>query len=374
MRIAFFLNLPLCQNLIHDVVTVKFAHHLAELGTEIHFYYSGHAEEGEIARYYGIIPSEELHFHPTKRLKIEQPVKLSWSLVTKADMALQLIRLIRQGQCDLVFTNDSSLIPLQRICDHYRIPFVFEAHDIPPDTTLPYLFTTTDALRKKIRGDGAEAIFIETLHLSPNITEFHPSPYRSPEELKTLLYAGKLSWDRGAYLLVDTLARLGPGFRLVLFGGSPKDVTTLRNYASEKGVAGAIRLEGFVPPNELERRLGETTGIQIIPPPDRDRYHYIAHTKIFDALGRGKLIVASDLEPIREVAEGVAFFFRPGDAGDLAQKIMKVASLPLDEANAMASAMEERFRKFSYRARCRRFLGFVDTILPSQERRAEEAS
>lgn len=362
MKIAFFLNLPLCQNLIHDVVSVKFAYHLACAGAEVTFVYSGHADKEKISAYYGIEQHNRLHFVGTKRLKILRPVKISWSLVSKTDMVIWLLRLIRTDRCDVLFSNDSSLIFLKKITDFYGIPFVFEAHDVPPKASLSYILTTTEALKRKIIEQGVPVKKIETLHLSPNLSKFTKTHYQSTDDLKTLIYAGKLSRNRGTYLIIDALEKLPSDYRLILFGGSQQEIERLKAYAEEKQLPHAIFFEGFVAPDELEKRLAELKGVLIVPPPDNVRYRYIAHTKIFDALGRGKIIAASDLAPIREVAEDLAFLFPPGDASALAETLQSITALPMEEINARIEKMGIRFDHFSYRSRSEKFLTFLKSI------------
>ncbi len=362
MKIAFFLNLPLCQNLIHDVVSVKFAYHLACAGAEVTFVYSGQVDKEKIAAYYGIELNDRLHFVGTKRLKIKRPVRISWSLVSKVAMAIRLLHLIRTGRCDVLFTNDSSLVFLKKISDFYGITFVYETHDVPPNRSLPYILTTTEALKRKIIERGGAVNKVETLHLSPNLPSFTKTYYQSTEDLKTLIYAGKLSRNRGAYLIIDALERLPSDYRLILFGGSQQEIERLKAYAEEKQLPHAIIFEGFVAPDRLERRLAELKGVLIVPPPDNVRYRYIAHTKIFDALGRGKIIAASDLAPIREVAEDLAFLFPPGDALALAETLRSITTLPIEEINTRIDEMGIRFERFSYRSRSEKFLKFLKSI------------
>ncbi|WP_457595742.1 glycosyltransferase [Hydrogenimonas sp.] len=361
-KIAIFLNLPLYEGLIHDVVTVRFAQALANSGARVKVFYSGYKNIENIMDYYDLNDNPRLIFIGCKRLKITSPVKLSSSLVTKSDMALKLINLIKQKSCDLVFTNDDSLLFLSRIAKLYDRPFFFEAHDIPKTipTSVTKVLSTTKALKEKIEQKHPSHSPVTPLLLSPNRENFTPTTYRAPEDLRTLIYTGKLTKERGAFLILEAMKILSPDYRALLFGGTPRQVAYARHYAQKLGISDRVEFFGYLPISELEQKLSTIGGLQIVPPPDNERYRYIAHTKIFDALGRGKLIVASNLPSIREVTEENAFYFIPGDAVSLAKTVKTVSSLTVSEVNALIARMATRFNTLSYRNRAKKFLDFFE--------------
>ena len=357
MKIAILLNLPLCRHLIHDTITVKFAWHLARQGHRVDLYYSGHETDEGIHAYYGLQALPTLRFIACARLKITRPVKLSSARVTQTHMAWQLLAQHRKVPYDLFFTNDASLLFFRHIAARLGVPMVYEAHDTLPAIPrgLALILTTTEALRDRYLAMGTDPNSVRTLPLAPNTPRFCALKQFDSYDTRHLIYAGKLHPHRGVDTLIEALSRLPEDFRLTLYGGNASEVARYGTLLRQKGIHHRVTLAGFVPPSELEELLASQTGIHVVPPLDLPRYRTIAHTKISDALGRGRLLVASDLPPIREIADGVAELFRPGDATALKDAVLTLAGSTPEAIARRHRAMEARYHQLSYPERAARF-------------------
>lgn len=71
------------------------------------------------------------------------------------------------------------------------------------------------------------------------------------DEYKIILYTGTLEPYQGIPLLLDSLARLGRNFRLVLIGGEPAQVESVQALADAGGVGQQVLLLGRKAPGEI---------------------------------------------------------------------------------------------------------------------------
>ena len=87
----------------------------------------------------------------------------------------------------------------------------------------------------------------------------------------------------------------------------------LKQQARTQNVIPWIRFEGWVDEGRLERLYDEATGTIC---PSRYEGYGLA---VAQSIARGLPTVASDIPSHREIADGAALFFPPGDAAALAQ-------------------------------------------------------
>jgi len=79
----------------------------------------------------------------------------------------------------------------------------------------------------------------------------------------------------------------------------------------------------------------------------------------------GLPVITTDTPGCRDVVEdGVSgYLCRPRDAGDLAEKMMRIAALPTEERTAMGAAGREKMvREFDERIVIARYLEVIDGI------------
>lgn len=185
-------------------------------------------------------------------------------------------------------------------------------------------------------------------------------PLRQPEaeaELARLgLRSGGFVLCLGAYI-----PRKGQGLALEAFSGllrgrnvpealslvfagherDPEFVAALRRRMRELGLSGRVRLLGPVSENSKSALLSSARWVLL--PSTYEASPILA----FEALEAGGLLIASDLDAVREIVgtEGSAVTFRPGDARHLQRAMEELLADPGRE-NEIRAAARERARSF----------------------------
>jgi glycosyltransferase involved in cell wall biosynthesis len=134
-----------------------------------------------------------------------------------------------------------------------------------------------------------------------------------------ILSVGRLDPEKNSLMLADVLARLGPGWRLVVCGEGPQRAA-LEARLRELGVRQRADLFGYVP---LEDGLLELY---------RDS-HLLLHCSwtegvpqvLYEAFTQRLPVVATDVGGVREATNGAALLVPPGDAEAAAQALQALA-------------------------------------------------
>ena len=137
------------------------------------------------------------------------------------------------------------------------------------------------------------------------------------------------------------LKRKFPTLKMV-FVGDGEDRAQFEKRVRELGIQNAVRLEGFLPPSEVRRRLA-ASDLYLISSL-REGWS-VAST---EALACGKSIVATDVSGVSEtVVDGKnGFIVRNRDPETYAQAICDALELPTENnVNAFSLALAERFSK-----------------------------
>jgi len=140
-------------------------------------------------------------------------------------------------------------------------------------------------------------------------------------------YAGHLYPWKGVDVLLQALALL-PDVRGSIIGGHPSegDLARLQGLARTLGIEARVTFAGFVHRSTIPALL-EQADVLVMPhsaTPVSERY--ASPLKLFEYMGAGKPIVASDLPAVREVLRDGenARLVRPADPKDLAAGIAAV--------------------------------------------------
>ena len=162
------------------------------------------------------------------------------------------------------------------------------------------------------------------------------------------LYVGRISRDRGLPLFEAIAAA---GFPVTLIG--PRDHDPVQPQDT-------LRVESAVPHAEVPAALAR--GAVALMPYQADLRHAatISPIKLFEAMAAGRLVIASDLAPIREVVRhGENGLLVPAD--DPAAWIAAMRQVQNDPAAALAMAEAGRItaRDYGWDARAAKLLAFV---------------
>lgn len=220
---------------------------------------------------------------------------------------------------------------------------------------------TADAYQQL--GVPAESIIVESNGVS--LSKFESLP--SQEDLKGQLglskrpiicHIGNLYPGRGIEELLDAAKEINePQFLFV--GGIPSDVERCRSYASEKQITNA-RFIGHVAPDQVPSYI-RASDILAMPYTSGTHSHKtMSPMKMFDYLGGGHPIVATDFPVVREVLvhKKNAFLVQPDSAQALAEGLRWVLQNPAEAQKLGKQALADA-NHYSWANRTRRISDWI---------------
>jgi glycosyltransferase involved in cell wall biosynthesis len=139
-----------------------------------------------------------------------------------------------------------------------------------------------------------------------------------------VLYAGRLSFEKGVDVLLDAAALLPDGIEVTIAGDGP-DLASLRSRAEASGVADRVRFAGRLPSGELHD-LMRASAVVVAP----SRWYENQPMVVLEAFGCARPVVASDLGGMPElISDGVTGRLVPhDDPAALAHALTELASDP----------------------------------------------
>ncbi len=142
-----------------------------------------------------------------------------------------------------------------------------------------------------------------------------------------ILYAGRLSSEKGVDVLIDAAALLPAGIDVTIAGDGP-ELAALRARAAAAGVADRVRFTGRLPSSELHD-LMRASAVVVAP----SRWYENQPMVVLEAFGCARPVVASDLGGMPElITEGVTGRLVPHD--DPAALALAVVGLAADPGRA----------------------------------------
>lgn len=293
---------------------------------------------------------------------------------------LRLARRLRAIRPDILHAHDSNaLVPVALAARALRVPYVYDAHDLwlgrPRRERSRLYFVLNQALYTVV-----ERLLVPraaaTITVSPPIVDHlarrygldhvglvpnYPVPGDRPvprdihllpggdgvhPDLPVVLYLGGLMGGRGLAELVDAVA-IVDGVQLVLLGEGVL-AGELRRRAERMGVGERVHVVPPVPPDDvLAVAASADVGVSPIVPSCLN-YRYSMPNKLFQYMGAGIPVVASDFPQVRAVVESascglVVDTTRPAAIADAIRRILS----DREAARAMGArgraAVEDRY-------------------------------
>lgn len=176
-------------------------------------------------------------------------------------------------------------------------------------------------------------------------------------DARVVVYTGGLLPWKGVEVLVDAARELTDA-TFVVAGGMDADVERLRAYAG--GLAN-VRFDGFQPPERVGLYLA-AGDVGVVPNRSKPEIsaRYTSPLKVFEAMGAGLPLVASDLPSLRDIleAERDAVLVAPDDPAALAAGLRRVLE---DEElrERLATRARRRAPEHTWDARARRLLDWM---------------
>jgi glycosyltransferase involved in cell wall biosynthesis len=173
----------------------------------------------------------------------------------------------------------------------------------------------------------------------------------------TVVYAGSLLPWKGVDVLLGAAERL-PATRFVVVGGDADGIAVLR---SRHGELANVRFDGFRPPEEVRRYLA-AADVAVVPNRSTPAIsaRYTSPLKVFEAMGAGTAVVASDLPSLRDILEHdrTGWLVAPDDPDSLARGLSIVLSDPNLRIKLVTHARKEVTRR-SWDSRARRLIEWM---------------
>lgn len=172
---------------------------------------------------------------------------------------------------------------------------------------------------------------------------------------KQVVYAGHLYPYKGVHTLAD-VARNMSGIDFIFVGGTTED---LKHFRTENGLQKNIYILGHQPHDKVFSYLC-AADLLILPNSGKEKFSslYTSPIKLFEYMGSGTPIVASDLPSVREiVSEKEVIFFTPDDSESLKRSIQFAFTNPeiLEQNSARA---KELAKSFSWESRAKKIISY----------------
>ena len=229
---------------------------------------------------------------------------------------------------------------------------------------------TSDVLRDQLVDQGIEAAKVlvnpngvDVDRLAP-VRDLDAAGWRARlgrPEAPTVGFVGTFGLWHGVTVLpemIEAVHAVLPEVRWILVGDGPLRAEVEADFEA-RGVSGVVEFAGARPHEETLELLASSDVCVSphIPNPDGTRF-FGSPTKLFEYMGLGKPIVASDLEQIGEVLdhERSALLCTPGDGAAAARAVIRLIEDPALAARLGEAALEDASTEYSWNAHTRRIL------------------
>lgn len=161
-----------------------------------------------------------------------------------------------------------------------------------------------------------------------------PEPVR---KAKKLIYVGRLDREKHVYVLLEAMAKLPKDSDVTLqIVGSGSQAEDLKKHSDDLGVSHSVSFVGEVSDDELLEKLGESSAF-VMP-----SVQELQSMATLEAMAAGRPIIAANAMALPHlVHDGQnGFLFKPDSPTDLANKILKLFSLPDGDFTRLASGSQ----------------------------------
>lgn len=249
-----------------------------------------------------------------------------------------------------------------------KFPLIYEAHEVFADTAAASKRARIERDESTVMAHAA-AIVTNSRATAARLRERYPGlscpvevipngvdlpenvaerDWSSPQQ--NVIYTGAFFGWKGVADLISAAAEL-PEFTIRLIGGDQEQVEKL--IADAPPAKAKLIFEGRKPHADVMQALTSAC-IAILPNrPDTDS-QFTSPIKLFEYMGAGCAVVASDLPSIREILdENDAVWFTPGDPASLADAIKCIANDP-EKTKAMGLNLRIKAENYTWAARASR--------------------
>ncbi|MEK6954504.1 MAG: glycosyltransferase family 4 protein [Candidatus Micrarchaeota archaeon] len=199
-------------------------------------------------------------------------------------------------------------------------------------------------------------------------TLFQIAPRPKPQSGKgRILFAGRLSEDKGIYVLFDALARLkGLDYQLSI-AGPPIELQKAKNEARRLCIADKVKFLGFVGEGELPK-LYRNCDILVLPSIRREGMGFV----IIEAMAQGKPVVGSDDGGIPDAIGDGGIVVKKGDSARLANAIKTLLTNQKKYRHYSDKALSRVKRLFTRDAVISKYLALYGEMAGNEKKQVQE--
>ncbi|HVW87428.1 MAG TPA: glycosyltransferase family 4 protein [Bryobacteraceae bacterium] len=198
----------------------------------------------------------------------------------------------------------------------------------------------SESSRRRFAAAGIPAgkIFIKPNFVPARIAR----PLRSGS-LRNLIYAGRLSPEKGVRLLLQAWARVDRRRAKLIVAGTGPLARELRDFAAALSLGDSVDFPGHISPERIEELLADSRGA-ILPSLCLENFPRM----LVEAFASGRGVIAADIGALGELVEHckTGLLFRAGDAESLAfamETILRDDSLASRLGEAAAQEYAEKY-------------------------------
>jgi glycosyltransferase involved in cell wall biosynthesis len=191
------------------------------------------------------------------------------------------------------------------------------------------------------------------------------SRIQTPNKRFVIMYHGSIVERNGLDLAIDALALVRqtvPTAELRIYGSKTPFSERMMDEVHNKGLNESVRYLGRKTLEELVREIDDCD-VGIIPNPRNAFTEINTPTRIFEYLAMGKPVIAPRTLGIQDYFNPQSlFFFEPGDAEELAQKIEYVSS-HAEETNEVVERGQQVYLAHTWSTQRRTLVSLVSEVL-----------
>jgi glycosyltransferase involved in cell wall biosynthesis len=229
--------------------------------------------------------------------------------------------------------------------------------------------TVNDALARRLVERGVPPDKVSVVPNSPSLDRFdparHPRRAFAADGTVRLVYAGALTPTYELDVALEAVARLRelrPDLRVALeIYGRGDSEAALREQSNRLGLDAGVTFHGRIPIEDVPRAIA-AADIGLAPT-RRDRFTDVSlSTKIFEYGAMEKPAIASRLPLVeRTFQPGTVATYEPGDAGALADEILRLVDAPRPREAAVRRTAD-RVRELAWDREAERYAALVDRL------------
>lgn len=282
----------------------------------------------------------------------------------------EITRAAEECDADAIFAYDLPIAPTcARVAKNLGLPLLYDMAEVYPlflqglwdfdelglfskwvrnpsfaqrveDWVLPRcdrIFVVTEESRDRCMRRGIDGARIDVIGNTPANADHLAAPQPKPQAIEALgdrpviVFTGILIGDRGvvgAVTAMTTVLAKHPNAVLLIVGDGP-EAPAIREMVANLGLEDSVIMTGWQKHEQLAAFI-QHSHVGLLPFKDGIHIRITLANKLFDYMGAGIPFVATDVPPMRRIAEetGAGLLFRPGEGVHLAERIVELLDDP----------------------------------------------